>query len=190
MIFSETGRHFSGTRLRPRRLPARGIARSHPRSPRGAGGLVRARVRADVRTGRMRKEGEPAWASRTRPPARRSWSLASRLRQLWRSSVAGRQRLKCVRTDPGFSPGRARPPPGCRGTRPLARRTREAEDPGPTVASDRPSTASTESRLRDPRPPPPTPRTSSTGEPASPEPMPPRSRTPPEAPLADGTGGR
>jgi len=33
------------------------------------------------------------------------------------------------------------------------------------------------------------PRTSSTGEPAWPEPMPPRSRTPPEAPLADGTGG-
>src|SRR3954454_11214101 len=91
---------------------------------------------------------------------------------------------------PGVSPGRARPPPGCRGTRPLARRTREAEDPGPTVAKGRPSTASTERRLRDPRPPTLAPRPSSTGEPASPEPMPPRSRTPPEAPLADGTGGR
>ena len=32
-------------------------------------------------------------------------------------------RLKCVRTDPGFSPGRARPPPGCRAARLVAPET-------------------------------------------------------------------
>ncbi len=156
---------------------------------RGAGGLVRARVRADVHgkdeEGRRPARGEPNQTSRAAllvpGPA---------LRHLWRLSVAGRQRLKCVRTDPGFSPGRARPPPGCRGTRPLARRTREAEDPGPTVAKGRPSTASTERRSRDPRPPTLGAANLLTGEPPRPKPMPPRSRTPPEAPLADGTGRR
>src|SRR3954454_24405973 len=135
----------------------------------------------------MRKEGAPPGAEPNQTSRAALLVPGPALRLVWRPSVAGRQRLKCVRTDPGFSPGRARPPPGCRGTRPLARRTREAEDPGPTVASDRPSTASTDGRLRDPRSPTLAPRTSSTGEPASLEPMPPRSRTPPEAPLADGT---
>jgi hypothetical protein len=116
-------------------------------------------------TGRMRKEGDPPGAEPNQTSRAALLVPGPALRHVWRPSVAGRQRLKCVRTDPGFSPGRARPPPGCRGTRPLARRTREAEDPGSTVASDRPSTASTERRLRDPRPPTSAPRTSSTGEP-------------------------
>ncbi len=104
-------------------------------------------------TGRMRKEGDPPGAEPNQTSRAALLIPGPALRHLWRPSVAGRQRLKCVRTDPGFSPGRARPPPGCRGTRPLARRTREAEDPGPTVAKGRPSTASTGGRLRGLRPP-------------------------------------
>ena len=58
-------------------------------------------------------------------------------------TVAGRSRLKCVRTDPGFSPGRARPPPGCRAARPCRAGDREAEDPETPPCEDGLSAAST-----------------------------------------------
>jgi len=71
---------------------------------------------------------EAGWEGRHRRPAgsdapraRRSWSLAPRLRRAQPLPVDGR--LKCVRTDPGFSPGRARPPPGCRAARLVAPET-------------------------------------------------------------------
>ena len=169
---------------------ARGDNRERIRKPRGereAWSVLRAR--ADVRT-RVGWVGRvpPGSPSRTRPPARRSWSLAPRLRRQPASDKPGLRRLKCVRTDPGFSPGRARPPPGCRAARPCRAGDREAEDPetptceaGLSAASARPGVAAVPSH-----------RSSASASAPSrrrldQKAMPPRFRTPPEAPLAGRT---
>ena len=84
------------------------------------------------------------------------------LRQLWRPSVAGRQRLKCVRTDPAFSrDGRDRRP---------SRVTRLSASGSDRRSCER-SAQHRVNRAPLARPPAtdPAPRTSSTGEPASPK---------------------
>src|SRR5215210_3459634 len=96
--------------------------------PEGSGRLVRAPVRANVRTGRMRKEGDPPGASRTRPPARRSWSLAPRFGTCGgRPSPAANALSAFARTR--LVPGRARPPPKP-GDAPFRVGLRPAENPG------------------------------------------------------------
>ena len=62
-------------------------------------------------TGRMRKEGDPPGAEPNQTSRAALLVPGPALRHLWRPSVAGRQRLKCVRTDPAFSrDGRDRRP--------------------------------------------------------------------------------
>ena len=97
-------------------------------------------------------------------------------------------RLKCVRTDPGFSPGRARPPPGCRAARLVApetgrRRTLRHRLARTGSAPHQPQPASR------PKPPPRASRTCSREPARSPSAMPPHVTTPHErAPLPGGMG--
>src|SRR5215204_4888131 len=157
----------------------------HPRSPRGAGGLVRARVRADVH-GKDEEGRRPAWGraepdlprgalgpwprdfgicgGRPSPAANALSAFARTRREAGTGEAAARM--------PGDAPSCA-PNPG--GGRPWSDR---CEGPAQHRVNRAPPAR--------PRPPTSAPRTSSTGEPASLEPMPPRARTPPEAPLADG----
>jgi hypothetical protein len=137
--------------------------------PRGAGGLVRAaRPGGRAHEGGMGGLGSARIPSRTRPPARRFWSLASRFGVFARPLPVA-SRLKCVRTDPAFGrDGRGRRQDAGRRAHDRAG-DREAENPETPPCEGGLSAASTESRSRDPRPPPRAPPTSSTGEPASPK---------------------
>ena len=102
-----------------------GLARRTPLEDEGRGrpGPCFASL-ADVRTGRVGKGGSPPGASRTRPPARRHdpWPRASAS-----TSPCGGVRLKRLRADPAWLPGRARPRQG-RVARPRRASDREAED--------------------------------------------------------------
>jgi len=102
-----------------------GKASANPAGVREA--LARARARRACARGWDGKDGsrstrlEPDQASRAAPLVP---GLALR-------------RLKCVRTDPGFLPGRARPPPGCRAARPCSRRRPGGEGPRDTALRGR-----------------------------------------------------
>ena len=119
---------------RGRRAPAF----PRPRRPGGCGRRRVPRTKRGERGARLlprepaASREEAGWEGRHRRPAgsdapraRRSWSLAPRLRRqpALEGEPRGLRRLKCVRTDPGFSPGRARPPPGCRAARLVAPET-------------------------------------------------------------------
>ena len=132
--------------------------------------------------------GSARMPSRTRPPARRSWSLASRFGVLHDRCRSKAALSASARTRVFHRDGRGRRQDAGRRAHDRAG-DREAENPEAPPCEDGLSAASTESRSRDPRPPPRTPLTSSTGEPLRPKPMPPRFRTPPEAPLR-GRDGR
>ena len=102
------------------RIFAFGHDRERPRSPRGAGGLVRARVRADVH-GKEKEGRRPAWggAEPDLPrgalgPWPRDFGGPNRCRSKAALSASARTRL---------APGRARPPPGCRAARLVAPET-------------------------------------------------------------------
>src|SRR3954452_2127153 len=169
-------------------LAARGFGRRAPRK-RGAREAWSVQSRpADVRTGR--------WEGQGSPPERAEPDLPRDALGPWpRDFGASRPRinrgfgaLSASARHPGFSPGRARPPPGCRAARPCRAGDREAATPetppcedGLSAASARPdvaavpshrpsASASARSRRRLDR-----------------KAMPPHFRTPPEAPLAGRT---